>query len=93
MIVEKFECYDKYEAEKLAGFLTMDNDSFAYLRGITKVFRNEVVFALKDKSSHSVIFRDNASAVRLDKTVKDSLIHNKKISSKLNGRTIEITIS
>ena len=93
MAVEKFECYDEYEAEKLAGFLSMHNDNFAYLQGITKVFQNEVVFALKDKSFHSVIFRDNASAARLDQAIKDSLVHHKKISSNLNGRTIEITIS
>jgi hypothetical protein len=93
LIVEKFECYDKYEAEKLAGFLTMDKDTFAFLQGIAKVFQNEVVLTLKDKSSHSVMLRDNGSALRLNMAIKESIIHRKKISSNLNNSTIEITIS
>ncbi len=90
MIVEKFECYDKYEAEKLAGFLTMDKDSFVYLQGITNVFQNEVVFTLRDKSSHSVMLRDNGSALRLYKAIKESLINKRKISSNSNDSTVEI---
>lgn len=92
MIIEKIECYDKYEAEKLAGFLTMDKNDFVFLERITTVFHNEVVFTLKDKSSHSVILRDNQSAFRLNEVIMESIRHKKRISSNSNNSTIEITI-
>jgi len=93
MMIEKIECYDKYEAEKLAGFLTMDKNDFVFLQRITTVFQNEVVFTLKDKSSHSVILRDNQSAFRLTEAITESIRHKKRISSYSNNSTIEITIS
>ncbi|NAL78203.1 hypothetical protein DYY65_08140 [Nitrososphaera sp. AFS] len=93
MIVEKIECYDKYEAEKLAGFLTMDKNDFVFLQRITTVFQNEVVFMLKDKSSHCVMLRDYQSALRLNEAIMESIRHKKRISSNLNNSTIEITIS
>lgn len=93
MMIEKIECYDKYEAEKLAGFLTMDKNDFVFLQRITTVFQNEVVFTLKDKSSHSVILRDNQSAFRLAEAITESIRHKKRISSNSNNSTIEITIS
>jgi len=50
MNVEKFECDDKYEAEKLAGFLATQKDNGTFLHGIAAIVQNEVVIILKDKS-------------------------------------------
>ena len=65
MKVEKFECDDKYEAEKLAGFLTIQEDNSTFLHGIAAIVQNEVVIILKDKSSHSIMMKDRDTAIRL----------------------------
>lgn len=67
--VEQFECDDRYEAEKLAGFLTVQKDDFTSLRGVANVIENEIVIILKDSSSHSVLLKDNTTAIRLRRLI------------------------
>jgi hypothetical protein len=69
--VEKFECDDRYEAEKLTGLLAIQKDNFTYLRGVANVIENEVVVILKDGSSHSVVLKDNTTAIRLRSLIED----------------------
>jgi len=80
MNVEKFECDDKYEAEKLAGFLATQKDSGTFLYGIAAIVQNEVVIILKDKSSHSIMMKDRDTAVRLKLFIEDVLVQKKRIS-------------
>jgi hypothetical protein len=69
--VEQFECDDRYEAEKLAGFLAIQKDDFTYLRGVANVIENELVIILKDSSSHSVLLKDKSTAIRLRSLIED----------------------
>jgi len=93
MNVEKFECEDKYEAEKLAGFLALQEDSGTFLHGIAAIVQNEVVIILKDKSSHSVIMKDRSTAIRLKSFIEDVLVQKKRISgSNFEDYVTEITI-
>jgi hypothetical protein len=69
--VEQFECDDRYEAEKLAGFLAIQKDDFTSLRGVANVIDNEIVIILKDSSSHSVLLKDNNTAIRLRRLIED----------------------
>ena len=93
MNVEKFECEDKYEAEKLAGFLALQKDNGTFLHGIAAIVQNEVVIILKDKSSHSVTMKDRSTAIRLKSFIEDVLVQKKRISgSNFQDYVTEITI-
>jgi len=93
MDVEKFECEDKYEAEKLAGFLAQQKDNGTFLQGIAAMVQNEVVIILKDRSSHSVIMKDRSTAMRLKSFLEDVLVQKKRISGcNFEDYMTEITI-
>jgi hypothetical protein len=93
MNVERFECDDKYEAEKLAGFLATQKDNSIFLHGIAAIVHNEVVIILKDKSSHSIIMKDRDTAVRLKLFIEDILVQKKSISAtNFDDHVTEITI-
>jgi hypothetical protein len=62
---EKFECEDQYEAAKLSGLATVQHDNTTYIQGVSAVIDNEVVIFVKDKSSHSILLKDNQTALRL----------------------------
>jgi C4-type Zn-finger protein len=79
MDVVKFECDDKYEAEKLAWLLGMREDSMNFMQGVAAVVENEIVVILKDRSSHSILMKDHASANRLKEFVEDLLLQKKTI--------------
>lgn len=93
MNVEKFECEDKYEAEKLAAFLALQKDNGTFLQGVASIIQNEVVIILKDKSSHSVTMKDSCTAMRLKSLIEDVLVQKKRISgSNFEHCVTEITI-
>jgi len=52
-------CQDKYEAQKLASLIFIKEEKETYITEILDVIENEVIFSVKDKSAHSVIFKDN----------------------------------
>ena len=93
MSVEKFECEDKYEAEKLAGFLATQKDNGTFLYGIAAIVQNEVVIILKDKSAHSIMMKDRDTAVRLKSFIENVLMQKKRISvSNFDDHVTEITV-
>lgn len=79
MDVVRFECDDKYEAEKLAWLLGMREDSRNLLQGVAAVVENEIVVILRDRSSHSILMRDHASADRLKAFIEDLFLKKKTI--------------
>ena len=48
-------CQDKYEAEKLANLIFVNDTKETYVTEILNVIENEIVLSIKDKSAHSVI--------------------------------------
>ena len=52
-------CRDKYEAQKLANLIFVNDTKETYVTEILNVVENEVVLSIKDKSAHSVILVDN----------------------------------
>ena len=52
-------CQDKYEAQKLANLIFVNDTKETYFTEILNVVENEVVLSIKDKSAHSVILVDN----------------------------------
>jgi len=94
MNVEKFECDDKYEAEKLAGFLAIQEDNNIFLHGLANIVQNEVVIILKDRSSHSIMMKDRDTAFRLKSLVEEVLLQKKRIlGSNIKDYVTEIIIS
>ena len=52
-------CHEKYEAQKLANLIFVNDTKETYVTAILNVIENEVVFSIKDKSAHSVVLEDN----------------------------------
>ena len=92
--IERFECEDKYEAEKLASLTGLQKGQSTYVRDISDVIENEIVVILKDKTSHCVLMKDNDTAKRLNRLLSD-VVQGKKIisQSRCHDCTIEIVMS
>jgi len=50
----KFECDDRYEAEKLASLVSIQKDDSVYVDDVAAVVGYEIVVKLKDRSSHAI---------------------------------------
>lgn len=90
----KFQCEDKYEAEKLASLIAAQKDNTSMVAGVAAVINNEIVLILKDKSSHSVLLKDNNTALKL-KYMIEEIVKEKKlvIESKFENYVIEVIVS
>jgi uncharacterized Fe-S cluster-containing radical SAM superfamily protein len=93
MKILKFECDDRYEAEKLASLMSVQKDNTVWVSGIEAVIGNEIVIQLKDRSSHSVLLKDEQTVIRLKSFLTNLLAGhiNIQCSSSL-GSVAEITI-
>ncbi len=89
----KFECDDRYEAEKLAGLVSVQRNDAAYVDGVAAVVGNEIVIKLKDKSSHAVLLKDKEDVDRLKSLLIDVVKGKIKIRcSDFRGSVAEITV-
>ena len=89
----KFQCDDRYEAEKLASLVSIQKDDTVYVDGVAVVIGNEIVIKLKDKSSHAVLLKDKENANRLQSLLLDVVKGKLKVrSSDFSGSTVEITL-
>src|ERR687893_1937077 len=77
----KFECDDRYEAEKLASLMSVQKDNTVWVSGVEAVVGNEIVIQLKDRSSHSVLLKDEQTVVRLKSFMTDLMKGKIKIDS------------
>ncbi len=90
----RFECDDRYEAEKLAGLVSVQKDDTVYIAGISAVVGTEIVIKLKDNSSHAVLLKDEESVGRLKNLLQDVAKGKTSIqASDFHGSVAEITIS
>ena len=64
------------------------------IAGVAAVVDNEIVMILKDKSSHSVLLKDNSTALRLKYTIEE-IVKGKKlvIESKFENYIMEVIVS
>ncbi len=89
----KFECDDHYEAEKLASLMTVQKDNTVWVSGLVAVVGNEIVIQLKDRSSHSVLLKDEQTVSRLKSFMTDLMKGKIKIhSSECLGSVTKITV-
>lgn len=89
----KFQCDDRYEAEKLASLVSVQKDDTVYVDGVAAVIGREIVIKLKDKSSHAVLLKDKENVDRLQSLLLNVLNGKIKIlSSNFSGSVAEITL-
>ncbi|HJJ21541.1 MAG: hypothetical protein MT332_03195 [Candidatus Nitrosopumilus limneticus] len=51
-------CDDEYEAQKLMSLIFIKEEKQTYIARILNIIKNEMVISLKDKSAHSILFKD-----------------------------------
>ena len=72
-------CQDKYEAQKLASLIFIKEEKETYLTEILDVIENEVILSVKDKSAHSIIFKDNSQVSIFTDFIQSVLEKRQKI--------------
>lgn len=56
----RVSCQDKYEAQKLSSLVFLKESNETFITEILNIIENELVVALKDKSVHSVVLKDES---------------------------------
>jgi len=72
-------CQDKYEAQKLANLIFVNETKETYVTEILNVVENEVVLSIKDKSAHSIVLTDNAQALVFTDFIQSVIEKKQKI--------------
>ena len=73
-------CQDKYEAQKLANLIFVNDTKETYVTEILNVVENEVVLSIKDKSAHSVVLEDNDQALLFTDFIQSVIEKKQKIA-------------
>jgi len=72
-------CQDKYEAQKLANLIFVNDTKETYVTEILNVVENEVVLSIKDKSAHSVVLEDNDQVLLFTDFIQSGIEKKQKI--------------
>ncbi len=83
---KKIKCFDKYEAEKLARMIFIKEGKETFVTEILNIVGNEVVVRLKDKSAHSILFKDNSQVESFADFIQSVFENKHKI---VNTSTVE----
>jgi hypothetical protein len=91
---ERFECGDRYEAEKLVGVTTMQENEDIHILDVAAVYENEIVIILKDRSYHSILMKDSNNAMRLRRLILEITSGKKNtFQSKFHDQIVEIVLN
>ena len=84
-------CQDKYEAQKLANLIFVNDTKETYVTEILNVVENEVVLSIKDKSAHRVILEDNDQVLLFTDFIQSVIEKKQKIvQTETVGRSVMI---
>ena len=84
-------CDDKYEAQKLASLIFIKDGMETYITAILNVIKNELVIALKDKSAHSILLKDEKNVEKFADFIQSVVDKEHKIiSTKIINFGVEI---
>jgi len=72
-------CQDKYEAQKLANLIFVNDTKETYVTEILNVVENEVVLSIKDKSAHSIVLEDNDQVLLFTDFIQSVIEKKQKI--------------
>lgn len=85
-------CTDSYEAQKLASLIYIKDDNEIFISGILEIIENEIIISLKDKSAHSILFKDRLQAEIFADFIQSVVDGVHKITeTKVLGDIVEIT--
>ena len=84
-------CRDKYESQKLASLIFVNETKETYIAEILNVVENEIVLSIKDKSAHSIILKDNNEALLFTDFIQSVIEKKHKITdTKIVENSVEI---
>lgn len=87
----KVSCEDKYESQKLSSLIFIKDSNETYIAKILNVVDNEVIVGLKDKSAHSVLFKDKIQGEIFTDFIQSVMeMEHKIISTEIFDNDIEI---
>jgi len=85
-------CDDKYEAQKLASLIFIKDGKETYITSILNIVKNELVISLKDKSAHSILFKNEENVTKFADFFQSIQDNEHEISStKILEDQVEIT--
>jgi hypothetical protein len=89
---KKIACEDKYEAQKLASLIYIRDSNETFIAGILEIIENELVISLKDKSAHSILFKNRVEAESFADFIQ-SVVEgvNRLADTKVTQDIVEIT--
>lgn len=79
----KIKCLDKYEAEKLASLIFIKEAKETFITEILNIIENEIIVKIKDKSAHSVVFKDKHEVESFADFIQSVLENEHKIVNTL----------
>jgi len=84
-------CNDKYEVQKFASLIFINDGKETNITAILNVIKNELVISLKDKSAHSILLKDQANVEKFADFIQSVIDKEHKIvSTKILEHNIEI---
>ncbi len=87
----RVSCDDKYEAQKLSSLLFIKDANETFITAILNIVGNELVVALKDKSAHSIILKDEMQVEVFADFIQSVIDKEHKIvSTIILGQDVEI---
>lgn len=87
----RVSCDDKYEAQKLSSLLFIKDANETFITAILNIVGNELVVALKDKSAHSIILKDEMQVEMFADFIQSVIDKEHKIvSTIILGQDVEI---
>lgn len=82
---------DNYEAQKLASLIFIKDGKETYIKAILNIIKNELVILLKDKSAHSIMFKEEGQVEEFADFIQSVLDKEHKIISTIvNDVNVEI---
>ena len=88
---KKFICNDKYEAQKLSSLIFIKDGHETFITQVLNIVENEIVVLLKDKSAHSILFKDSKQVEYFADFIQSVIEHEHKIiNTRIFNDEIEI---
>jgi hypothetical protein len=84
-------CEDKYEAQKLASLIFINDEKEIFIVSVLNVVKNELIISLKDKSAHSILFKDEIEVERFADFIQSVIDkEHRMVSTKIFENKVEI---
>ncbi len=84
-------CNDKYEAQKLASLIFIQDGKETHITSILNVVENELVISLKDKSAHSIVLKDKENVENFADFIQSVFDkEHRLVSTKISEHSVEI---